>query len=66
MLSKIDRYTTYSAMLGILEQIGERAHFEHLANNLVDDEAISSSQLEGAATTTILAKEMIRKKEASY
>jgi Fic family protein len=62
VLSQIDRYTTHSAMLGILEQIGERAHFEHLANNLVDDEAISSSQLEGAATTTILAKEMIRKK----
>lgn len=64
VLSQIDRYTTHSAMLGILEQIGERAHFEHLANNLVDDEAISSSQLEGAATTTILAKEMIRKKES--
>lgn len=62
VLSQIDRNTTHSAMLGILEQIGERAHFEHLANNLVDDEAISSSQLEGAATTTILAKEMIRKK----
>lgn len=62
VLSQIDRYTTHSAMLGILEQIGERAHFEHLTNNLVDDEAISSSQLEGAATTTILAKEMIRKK----
>ncbi|EKF9975171.1 Fic family protein [Vibrio cholerae] len=62
VLSQIDRYTTHSAMLGILEQIGERAHFEHLANNLVDDEAISSSQLEGSATTTILAKEMIRKK----
>ncbi|MCE0558705.1 Fic family protein [Motilimonas sp. E26] len=62
VLSQIDRYTTHGAMLGILEQIGERAHFEHLANNLVDDEAISSSQLEGAATTTILAKEMIRKK----
>lgn len=62
VLSQIDRHTTHSAMLGILEQIGERAYFEHLANNLVDDEAISSSQLEGAATTTILAKEMIRKK----
>lgn len=62
VLSLVDRYTTHSAMLGILEQIGERAHFEHLVNNLVDDEAISSSQLEGAATTTILAKEMIRKK----
>ncbi len=62
VLSQIDKYTTHSAMLGILEQIGERAHFEHLANNLMDEEAISSSQLEGAATTTILAKEMIRKK----
>ncbi|MCU8023955.1 MULTISPECIES: Fic family protein [unclassified Shewanella] len=62
VLSQIDRYTTHGAMLGILEQIGESAHFEHLKNNLIDDEAISSSQLEGAATTTILAKEMLRKK----
>lgn len=61
-LSKIDRYTTHSAMLGILEQIGESAHFVHLTNSLIDDEAISSSQLEGAATTSIIAKEMIRKK----
>jgi Fic family protein len=62
VLSQIDRYTTHNAMLGILEQIGENAHFVHLTNNLIDDEAISSSQLEGAATTTILAKEMLRKK----
>ena len=67
VLSQIDRHTTHSAMLGILEQIGESAHFEHLTNNLIDDEAISSSQLEGAVTTTILAKEMFRKKaEASH
>lgn len=62
VLSQIDRYTTHNAMLGIIEQIGESAHFVHLTNNLIDDEAISSSQLEGAATTTILAKEMLRKK----
>ncbi|MCU8094235.1 Fic family protein [Shewanella sp. SM20] len=62
VLSQIDCYTTHGAMLGILEQIGESAHFEHLKNNLIDDEAISSSQLEGATTTTILAKEMLRKK----
>nr|WP_305843081.1 Fic family protein [Photobacterium leiognathi] len=62
ILSQIDRYTTHNSMLGILEQIGENAHFVHLTNTLIDDEAISSSQLEGAATTTILAKEMLRKK----
>ncbi|MGI2152354.1 Fic family protein [Shewanella oncorhynchi] len=62
VLSQIDCYTTHSAMLGVLEQIGESVHFEHFKNNLIDDEAISSSQLEGAATTTLIAKEMLRKK----
>lgn len=62
IISQIDRYTTHTAMLGIVEQIGEDVHFTHLTNNLINDEAISSSQLEGAATTTIVAKEMLRKK----
>ncbi|MDL5029489.1 hypothetical protein QR676_19815 [Vibrio sp. TMPB1044] len=59
VLSQITRHTTHSAMLDILEKIGVRVHFEHLANNLLDDEAILSNQPEGAATK-ILAKEMTR------
>src|SRR5688572_17939205 len=43
-------------------QIGERAHFSYLLNDLIGDEAISSSQLEGAATTTRVAKDMLKRK----
>lgn len=41
-------------------KIGEARDFEYLMKDLIEDEAISSSQLEGAATTTVVAKSMLR------
>src|SRR5690606_28518389 len=46
----------------INSQIGERRNLEFLFSDLVEDESISSSQLEGAATTTRVAKEMFKRK----
>jgi Fic family protein len=43
-------------------QIGEEKHTAYLLNDLIEDEAISSSQLEGAATTTQIAKELLKRK----
>src|SRR5690606_14643185 len=34
---------------------------DYLLNDLIEDESISSSQLEGAATTTQVAKDMLKK-----
>ncbi|MGL5268027.1 MAG: Fic family protein, partial [Plesiomonas shigelloides] len=34
---------------------------KYLLNDLIEDEAISSSQLEGAATTTLIAKDMLKR-----
>lgn len=60
-ISAVDRQTTTAALEYMTSQIGERAHFSYLLNDLIEDEAISSSQLEGAATTTRVAKDMLKR-----
>lgn len=59
-LSEVDRQTTTAALDDMTRRIGERAHFSYLLNDLIEDEAIASSQLEGAATTTRVAKDMLK------
>jgi Fic family protein len=59
-ISLVDRQTTSAALDYMTSQIGERAHFSYLLNDLIEDEAIASSQLEGAATTTRVAKDMLK------
>ena len=61
-ISAIDRRATTAALEYMTSQIGEHAHFSYLLNDLLEDEAISSSQLEGAATTTRVAKDMLKRK----
>ena len=60
-LSIVDRQATTAALEYMTRKIGERAHFNYLLNDLIEDEAISSSQLEGAATTTLVAKDMLKR-----
>ncbi|TBR44218.1 Fic family protein [Marinomonas agarivorans] len=60
-ISEVDRNTTTAALEWMCNQIGEQKHLEYLLNDLVEDEAISSSQLEGAATTTKVAKDMLKR-----
>lgn len=57
----VDKLATTSHLQSMMAKIGELSHLEFLLNDLIDDEAISSSQLEGAATTTIVAKDMLRR-----
>lgn len=61
-LMLVDQTTTTSALEWTIRQIGEEQHFHYLLNDLVEDESISSSQLEGAATTTLIAKDMLKRK----
>lgn len=62
-LSMVDRYTSASALDLMSSRIGEKKQLtSYLLRDLLEDEAISSSQLEGAATTTVVAKEMIKHK----
>lgn len=61
-ISVVDRNATAAALEHMSRKIGERAHFSYLLNDLIEDEAISSSQLEGAATTTLVAKDMLKRK----
>lgn len=61
-VSLVDRHTTEPMLHWINSQIGERRNLEFLFADLVEDESISSSQLEGAATTTRVAKEMLKRK----
>lgn len=61
VISETDRNTTNAALKWMLSQVGEHEHIEYLINDLVQDEAISSSQMEGAATTTKVAKDIIRR-----
>ncbi|MGE8179002.1 Fic family protein [Pseudomonas fluorescens] len=60
-LSTVDRQATTAALEYMTHHIGETAHFSYLLNDLIEDEAISSSQLEGAATTTLVAKDMLKR-----
>ncbi|WP_085656078.1 Fic family protein [Pseudomonas sp. B11(2017)] len=59
-LCVVDRQTTSASLEYRASRIGEREHFSCLLNDLTEDEAIASSQLEGAATTTRVAKDMLR------
>lgn len=62
-LSMVDRYTSASALDLMSSKIGEKKQLtSYLLKDLIEDEAISSSQLEGASTTTQVAKEMIKHK----
>ncbi len=61
-ISLTDRNATTAALEYMSNKIGEQKHFEYMLNDLIEDEAISSSQLEGAATTTLMAKDMLKRK----
>ncbi|MEK1942040.1 MAG: Fic family protein [Pseudomonas sp.] len=60
-ISESDRHTTSAALEWMSSKIGESNHMAYLLNDLVEDEAISSSQLEGAATTTVVAKDLLKR-----
>lgn len=60
-MSEVDRHTTNASLEYMSSKIGEERHFQYLINDLIEDEAISSSQLEGAATTTLVAKDMLKR-----
>lgn len=61
--SEVDRHTTNSALELMCSKIGEQKNFEYLINDLIEDEAIGSSQLEGAATTTRVAKNLLKQRK---
>jgi len=61
-ISETDRNATSAALEWMSSKIGEQKHLEYLLNDLFEDEAISSSQLEGAATTTKAAKDLLKRK----
>jgi Fic family protein len=60
-ISEVDRNTTSASLEWISSKIGEKSQVEYLLNDLIEDESISSSQLEGAATTTRVAKELLNR-----
>lgn len=60
-ISEVDRNTTSASLEWISNKIGEKFHIGYLLNDLIEDESISSSQLEGAATTTKVAKELLKR-----
>lgn len=61
VISTVDRYASTAALEYMTSKVGTRAQVNYLLNDLVEDEAISSSQLEGAATTTLVAKDMLKR-----
>jgi len=60
-ISETDRNATSASLEWISSKIGEKAHLDYLLKDLIEDESISSSQLEGAATTTRVAKELLKR-----
>lgn len=60
-MSEADRHTSTAALEWLSAQIGEQRQIQYLLNDLSEDEAISSSQLEGAATTTRVAKDLLKR-----
>lgn len=60
-ISETDRNATSASLEWISSKIGERAQMDYFLKDLVEDESISSSQLEGAATTTSVAKELLKR-----
>ncbi|CAI8788361.1 Fic family protein [Pseudomonas marginalis] len=61
VVSTVDRYASTAALEYMSSKVGKAAHIKYLLNDLIEDEAISSSQLEGAATTTLVAKDMLKR-----
>lgn len=64
-ISACDQHTTTAALEWMCAKIGEGKHLQYLLKDLIEDEAISSSQLEGAATTTKAAKDLLKKKRGA-
>ena len=62
VLSATDRHATTYALHGMSDKVGERERLHYLLEGLIEDEAISSSQLEGAATTLQVARKMLRRR----
>src|SRR5690606_13240076 len=62
VISLADRHVTTHALEGMSNKVGERERLGYLLDGLIEDEAISSSQLEGAATTLQVAKKMLRRR----
>ena len=60
-ISESDRHTTAAALEWMSSKIGEQNRIQYLLKDLIEDEAISSSQLEGAATTTKVAKDLLKR-----
>ncbi len=61
-LSMVDKHTNAASLDLMSARLGEKRQLnDYLINDLIEDEAISSSQLEGAATTTLIAKEMLKR-----
>ncbi len=56
---QIEQHTSLASLEWMAQQLGEGEGFKHVLENLVKDEAISSSQLEGAATTTRIARDFL-------
>lgn len=58
----VDQSTTTAALEWANRKIGEEQNISYMLEDLFEEEAISSSQLEGAVTTTLIAKEMLKRK----
>jgi Fic family protein len=56
---QVEQHTSLASLEWMAGQIGEGESFNRILENLVKDEAISSSQLEGAATTTRVARDFL-------
>lgn len=63
-ISVTDRKATDISFEAVSRDLGEKVIAEYLLRDLITDEAISSSQLEGAATTTKVAKDILRTQRA--
>ncbi len=61
-ISAVDRYTTSAHLELMSSKIGEGEQIKYLLKDLIEDESIGSSQLEGAATTTMVAKNLLKQK----
>lgn len=60
-LSMVDKHTNAASLDLMSARLGEKRQLnDYLIHDLIEDEAISSSQLEGAATTTLVAKVMLK------
>lgn len=60
--SETDRHTTEAALAWMCAKVGEDKYLAYWLNDLIAEEAISSSQLEGAAITTQAAKDLLKQR----